>query len=105
MPNDYKGNPEGVLRAVQTEPAADLLDAVIEAIDPALVLVLAGPFIWPFVEPLSLTHFTRREAPSTFVGRRHSRPWISGMHSGGAQRRGWPARRYAGLIVDEARRL
>jgi hypothetical protein len=29
---------------------------------------------------------------------------ICGMHPGGAQRRGWPARRYAELIVDEAAR-
>jgi len=104
-PNDVKGNPEGALRVVQTEPAARFLDALIDELDPRLVLVLAGPFVWPFVAPLGLDGLERAEAPFTFVGMRGGRPWISGMHPGGAQRRGWPARKYASLIVDRARTL
>jgi hypothetical protein len=102
-PNDTKANPEGALRWVQTEPAARFLDAVIDAVDPSLVLVLAGPFVWPFVEPLVLQTLERASAPFTLVGTRRGRPWISGMHPGGAQRRGWPARAYAKLILDRAR--
>jgi hypothetical protein len=104
-PNEYKGNPEGILGSVQTGPTALLVDAKIDSVDPGLVLVLAGPFIWPFVESLNLGELNRMAAPFTFVGRRQGRPWISGMHPGGAQRRGWPARRYAELIVAEGRRL
>ncbi len=93
----------GILREVQTAPAAQLVDAVVEAVDPRLVLVVAGLFIWPFAGPLGLSDLTRAEAPFTFIGRRQGRSWICGMHPGGAQRRGWPARRYAGLIVAQAR--
>lgn len=104
-PNDPVGNPVGTLRDAQTAPAARFLDAVVDALDPALVLVLAGPFIWPFVQPLGLHELSRADPPFTLVGRRRGRAWIAGMHPGGAQRRGWPARRYAELIVSKARQL
>jgi hypothetical protein len=104
-PGDYKGNPEGTLRQVQTSAAAEFLSATVDALQPRLVLVLAGPFIWSFVEPLDLSSMTRTDAPFTLVGRRRGVPWICGMHPGGAQRRGWPARRYAELIIAEASKL
>lgn len=102
-PNDHKGNPEGPLRQVQTAPAADLLRAVVASLQPSVVLVLAGPYIWPFVEPLGLSVLARAEAPLTFAGRKDGVIWLTGMHPGGAQRRGWPARRYAELLVAAAR--
>ena len=102
-PGDHKGNPEGTLRHVQTVAGAEFLSATIDALQPRLVLVLAGPFIWAFVEPLGLGSLSRTDAPFTLVGRRPDGvPWICGMHPGGAQRRGWPARRYAELILAEA---
>jgi hypothetical protein len=105
-PGAYKGNPEGILRQVQTVPAAEFLKAVVDALAPRLVLVLAGPFIWSFVEPLGLGGLCRVIAPFTLVGRvRGTVPWICGMHPGGAQRRGWPARRYAEMIITEAAKL
>lgn len=104
-PNDVKGNPEGSFRAVQTRPAAAFLDLLIDELDPRLVVVLAGPFIRPFVEPLGLNRLARAQPPFTFVGVRKGRPWICGMHPGGAQRRGWPARTYAKLILEQARTL
>ena len=105
-PGAYKGNPEGTLRQVQTTAAAEFLSTVVDALVPRLVLVLAGPFIWSFVEPLGLGGLTRTEAPFTLVGKRQGGvPWICGMHPGGAQRRGWPARRYAELIIAEAAKL
>jgi hypothetical protein len=94
------------LRQVQTTEAAEFLNAVVDALAPRLVLVLAGPFIWSFVEPLGLGSLTRADAPFTLVGkRRDGVPWICGMHPGGAQRRGWPARRCAELIIAEAAKL
>lgn len=105
-PGAYKGNPEGTLRQVQTTAAAVFLGATVDALRPRLVLVLAGPFIWSFVEPLGLGSLNRADAPFTLVGRRRGGvPWICGMHPGGAQRRGWPARRYAELIIAEAAKL
>ena len=105
-PGEYKGNPEGTLRQVQTVAAAEFLSATVEALAPRLVLVLAGPFIWSFVEPLGLGNLSRIGAPFTLVGkRRDGVPWICGMHPGGAQRRGWPARRYAEMIIAEASKL
>jgi hypothetical protein len=105
-PGAYKGNPEGSLRQVQTTEAAEFLSATVETLGPRLVLVLAGPFIWSFVEPLALGELARADAPFTLVGTSGaSVRWICGMHPGGAQRRGWPARRYAELIVAEAVKL
>ncbi len=78
-PNDRKGNPEGTLREVQTDPAAAYLDVVAAALDPRLVLVLAGPFIWPFVGPLGLGDLTRVAPPLALAGRRRETPWIVGM--------------------------
>jgi hypothetical protein len=105
-PGDYKGNPAGMLRQVQTLAAAEFLSATVDALQPRLVLVLAGPFIWSFVEPLGLSSLSQTDAPFTLVGkRRDGVPWICGMHPGGAQRRGWPARRYAELIIGEASKL
>lgn len=104
-PGDYKGNPEGTLRQVQTAPAAEFLAATVDALRPRLVLVLAGPFIWSFVGPLGLGSLPRTGAPFTLVGKRDGVPWICGMHPGGAQRRGWPARRYAELIIAETSKL
>ncbi len=105
-PGAYKGNPEGALRQVQTPAAAEFLSAVVAALAPRLALVLAGPFIWSFRDPLGLGGLERADAPLTLVGRRGSDdPWICGMHPGGAQRRGWPARRYAELIIAEATKL
>jgi hypothetical protein len=105
-PGAYKGNPEGSLRQVQTAAAAEFLGVTVDALRPRLVLVLAGPFIWSFLEPLGLGSLTRSDAPFTLVGkRRDGVPWICGMHPGGAQRRGWPARRYAELIIAQAGRM
>lgn len=104
-PNDHKGNPEGALRDVQTAAAAEFLRAVVAALEPRLVLLLAGPFIWSFRDPLGIGGLARADPPFTLVGRRDDVPWVCGMHPGGAQRRGWPARRYAALIVAEAVQL
>lgn len=105
-PGDYKGNPEGTLRQVQTVAAAEFLSATIDALRPRLVLVLAGPFIWSFVDLLGIGGLSRTGAPFTLLGkRRDGVPWICGMHPGGAQRRGWPARRYAVMIIAEASKL
>ena len=105
-PGAYKGNPEGSLRQVQTAAAAEFLGVTVDALRPRLVLVLAGPFIWSFLEHLGLGSLTRSDAPFTLVGkRRDGVPWICGMHPGGAQRRGWPARRYAELIIAQAGRM
>jgi hypothetical protein len=105
-PGAYKGNPEWTLRQVQTALAAGFLSAVVDALSPRLVLALAGPFIWPFVEPLGLGVLARAVPPFTLVGTRGAGvPWICAMHPGGAQRRGWPARRYAEMIIAEAATL
>ena len=73
-----------LLRQVQTTEAAEFLSAVVDALAPRLVLVLAGPFIWPFVEPLSLGGLARSAPPFTLVGWPQAGvPWICGMHPGG----------------------
>jgi hypothetical protein len=103
--NDVKGNPDGTLRDVQTRPAAELVDAIARALDPDLTLVLAGTFWWPFTERLALTESLIAERPLLGLGRRHGRPWIIGMHPGGAQRRGWGASAYADWLVAGGDRL
>jgi len=103
--NDVKGNPDGTLREVQTRPAAELIDAVARALEPDLILVLAGTFWWPFSERLALTGSVGVQRPLLGLGRRHGRPWIIGMHPGGAQRRGRGADAYADRIIAAVERL
>jgi hypothetical protein len=103
--NDVKGNPDGKLRDVQTRPAVGLVDSIARALDPDLTLVLAGTFWWPFAEPLELVDSLSVERPLLGIGRRHGRPWIIGMHPGGAQRRGWGAHAYTDRLVASVDRL
>lgn len=95
--NDVIGNPDGILRTVQEEPAALLLDAVALELKPQAVIVLAGTF-WPFADRLRLRYPRTVDRPLLASGQRGGRPWIIGMHPGGAQRRGWGASVYAELI-------
>jgi len=78
---------------------------VARALEPDLILVLAGTFWWPFRESLALTGPLDVQRPLLSLGQRHGRPWIIGMHPGGAQRRGWGADDYADRIVARADRF
>jgi hypothetical protein len=101
-PNDIKANPGGALLEAQTVPAAAFVNAAIEAIDPSVVLVLAGPYVWPFVEPLGLDHLNDANRPLYRIGTYRDRRWVVGMHPGGASRRGWGPGRYGQLIIETA---
>jgi hypothetical protein len=101
-PNDIKANPGGALLEAQTAPAAAFVAAAIEVIDPSVVLVLAGPYVWPFVKPLGLDHLNDANRPLYRVGTIDGRRWVVGMHPGGASRRGWGPRRYGDLVVTTA---
>ncbi len=104
-PNDVKGNPGGALLEAQTKPAAVFLDAVIRELRPRLVLVVGGPYVWPFVGPLELGVLDPADKPLYLTGRRKGTNWIVGMHPGGASRRGWGPTDYSELIVRTARSL
>jgi hypothetical protein len=101
-PNDIKSNPGGALLEAQTEPAAAFVEAAIAAINPSVILVLAGPYVWPFIEPLGLGELGPVDRPLYLAGVRESRRWLIGMHPGGASRRGWGPRRYGELIIEKA---
>jgi hypothetical protein len=101
-PNDVKGNPTGAVLEAQTAPAAAFLDAAIQAIQPRLVLVTGGPYVWPFVEPLGLGVLEPVSKPLYLAGRRAGIDWVVGMHPGGASRRGWGPGRYAEIIISTA---
>lgn len=98
-PNDIKGNPSGALLRAQTSSAAPFLERAIEEIQPRLVVVVGGPYIWPYVEPLNLEVLQQAAKPLYLAGRRNDVDWIVGMHPGGASRRGWSPMTYAELIV------
>ena len=83
-----KGNPAGALLGAQTQPAAAFVDAVVNELQPSLVLVAGGPYVWPFSIRLVLGSSSLPIARSISLGDR-SDPWIVGMHPGGASRRGW----------------
>ncbi len=102
-PNDVKSNPSGPLLEAQTTSAASFLDAAIREIQPRLVLVVGGPYVWPFVEPLGLEVLERTEKPLYLMGRRGGADWIVGMHPAGASRQRWGPARYAELIIATAR--
>ncbi len=98
--NDVKGNPEGTLRAAQSNPAAQLLDAVAEAVNPDAVIVLGGGYWWDVAPALPLDNSRSVERPLLAVGKRNGVPWVIGWHPGGAQRRGWSSARYAEVILE-----
>ena len=104
-PNETKSNPRGALLEAQTEAAAIFVDATIASLQPRMILVVGGPYIWPFVEPLGLGTLNAAARPLYLAGQRDGIDWVVGMHPGGASRRGWGPSRYAELIVDTARSL
>ncbi len=63
-----------------------------------MVLVVGGPYIWPFIYPLRLDKLTTAQRPLDLTGLRDGIDWIVGQHPGGASRRGWGLRRYGELI-------
>jgi hypothetical protein len=99
-PNDVKSNPRGALLDAQTQPASAFLDAAIGAIRPRLVLVVGGPYVWPFADLLRLYELAPAGRPLYLAGRRDGVDWIVGQHPGGASRRRWGPQRYARLIAD-----
>ena len=98
-PNHIKANPSGVLLEAQTNGAASFLDAAIREIRPSLVLVIGGPYVWPFITPLRMSGLKPAEKPLYRIGFREDIPWVVGMHPGGASRRGWGPNAYADLII------
>ena len=100
-----KSNPGGALLEAQSEAAATFVDATRASLQPRLVLVVGGPYVWPFVEPLRLGTLNAADRPLYLAGQRDGIDWVVGMHPGGASRRGWGPSRYAELIVDTARSL
>jgi len=98
-PNDVKGNPSGALLEAQTVPAARLLQAVADELDPVAVLVLGGPYWWPFQEHFPLTVLNRAERPLLAQGTVNGRSWVAGMHPAGAQRYGWRVDDYARIVA------
>ena len=104
-PNDIKANPAGALLAAQTRPAAQFLTALIADIEPTVVLIVGGPYAWPFVELLGIETLERANPPLYRVGRHGGRRWIIGMHPGGASRRGWGPTKYSELLISAARTL
>ena len=98
-PNDVKSNPAGALLKTQTKPAAMFLAATIQALRPRLVLVLGGPYVWPFLQLLGLDNLAPVDRPLYLRGRQDGAAWILGMHPGGASRRGMGPARYAELIT------
>lgn len=103
-PNEPKGNPSGALLEVQTAPAAHLLRTVARALRPEGVLVLGGPYWWPFQEFIPLRVLSREDRPLLANGEIEGVPWLAGMHPAGAQRRGWKADDYAAISAAYFRR-
>ena len=68
-----------------------------------MILVVGGPYIWPFVEPLGLGTLNAAARPLHLAGQRDGIDWVVGIHPGGASRRGLGPSRYAELIVDTVR--
>jgi hypothetical protein len=102
-PNEPKGNPSGTLLEVQTKPAARLLRTVADALQPAGVLVLGGPYWWPFQEFIPLRVLDREQRPLLAEGEIGGVKWLVRLHPAGAQRRGWKASDYAALAASRLR--
>jgi hypothetical protein len=99
-PNDTKANPSGAVLEAQRPFAPAFVDAMVSTLRPAYVLVVGGPYVWNFVEPLGLITLDRQDPPLYLAGRRGGVPWVVGMHPGGASRRGHGPTAYASHIVS-----
>jgi hypothetical protein len=98
-PGEVAGNPTDAQVVAQRPGAARVLSTTVAAIDPGLVLVLAGPFWWGYREHLGIAGLKAEQRPLYETGVVDGRRWIVGWHPGGAKRRGWSAGPYAERIV------
>jgi hypothetical protein len=93
------GNPTGELRDGQTRAGADFLLSTVDALRPRVVLVVAGPFWWPFQDLIGLDEVSEMPRPLMQRGSRGLSQWIIGWHPAGATRRRWGPAAYAEAIL------
>jgi hypothetical protein len=101
-PNEPAGNPYGELLEFQTAAAAKFLASTVAALKPRLVLVLGGPYWWPFAEGLGFDSMKVEARPLLRSGNGLGTHWLVGWHPAGAQRRGWAADGYAARVIEAA---
>jgi hypothetical protein len=93
------GNPDERLRAAQQAAAEALLLETVRTLSPSAVIVLAGPFWWPFAANPVFRSLAPAARPLLQEGTAENRPWVVGWHPAGAQRHHWHARDYAATIM------
>jgi len=103
-PQAPAGNPYGRLRELQTEVAAKFLESTVQALRPRLVLVLGGPFWWPFADALGLDSMIVEPKPLLRSGEGLGTRWIIGWHPAGAQRHRFHVADYAQRVLEVATR-
>ena len=102
-PGERKANPGGPLKEAQDPHVGRLLQAIVEAADPCVVVALVGPFWWPCTAIPELAALGEVARPLMRVGSVGGRPWVVGWHPGGAQRRHYSPEPYAKLIAAAVR--
>ncbi|HEX2766787.1 MAG TPA: hypothetical protein VHR55_09165 [Candidatus Limnocylindria bacterium] len=83
-----KSYPTGALKEAQDEHVADLLMAQVEMLDPAVVVLVCGPWYWWSArnKPAELEALTPADRPLLATGVIEGRSWVVGLHPGGASR-------------------
>jgi hypothetical protein len=80
-PDRPKGNPVGALKEVQDPFVGELLRAQVEILDPAEVVIIAGPWYWhSAAKPAGLDGLPTIDHPLLAAGIVDGRAWIVGYH-------------------------
>jgi hypothetical protein len=91
---------------VQDVVVGRLLNAVVEMLDPARIIVFGGPFWWPAGRDSGLDAVLPvAERPLLRAGIADGRAWVVGWHPTGASYRRFGPNLYAGIVRDAVRDL
>ena len=96
------GSPTGALKEVQDPHAGELLVALVDDLDPGLVVALSGPTYWWGIRQRALPPFEARPMPLIASQVVNGRSWVVGYHPKYTRQRKVTDHAYAERLVEEA---
>lgn len=102
-----KGYPTGALKESQDAHVAGILMAHVEMLDPAVVVLVCGPWYWSSArnKPPELEALAQAPRPLLATGIVKRRAWVIGYHPGGASHAGLGPYAYADLVTRTVRAM
>lgn len=102
-----KGYPTGALKDAQDEHVAELLMAHVERLDPAVIVMVCGPWYWWSArrKPPELESLRQAPRPLLAAGIATGRTWVIGYHPGGASHARVGPYAYAELVARTVKEI